>query len=91
MNKELLKTFDMLDINNKRNTISNELLTIGELINSFEKTANIPLNLKVKNYDQNNDSIMSEDEILTFFYEDIYNIEQELITLLTLYNNQNRN
>lgn len=91
MNKELLKTFDMLDINNKRNTISNELLTIGELINSFEKTSNIPLNLKVKNYDQNNDSIMSEDEILTFFYEDIYNIEQELITLLTLYNNQNRN
>ena len=49
------------------------------------------MNLKVKNYDQNNDSIMSEDEILTFFYEDIYNIEQELITLLTLYNNQNRN
>ena len=30
------------------------------------------------------DKNLNEDEILTFFYEDVYNIQQELITLLNV-------
>lgn len=40
--------------------------------------------LQVKNYDTVNDKLLNESEVLTFFYEDIYNIQQELITLLNL-------
>ena len=39
---------------------------------------------KVKNYDTIKDEALSESEMLTYFYEDIYNIQQELITLLNL-------
>lgn len=85
-NEEILKIFNQLDINNKRNKISDELMIIGELINSLEKNNNILPNLKVKNYDQNKDINISEEEALTFFYEDIFNIEKELIVLVSLLN-----
>ena len=88
MSEEHLLSFDKLDINTKRNQISNELLAIKEIIKNLEKFNEIESMLNVKNYDQNNDFSMSEGEMLTFFYEDIYNIEQELITLLTFVNNQ---
>lgn len=87
-NKTILNAFKQLDTNNKRNKISDELMAIKELINTIEKNSNIPTNLKIKNYDQNNNSDMTEDEILTFFYEDIFNIENELITLMSINNMQ---
>lgn len=86
-NEELLKAFNQLDTNNKRNKISDELMIIGELINTIEKNKGIPVNLEIKNYDQNKDSNMTEDEILSFFYEDIFNIENELLTMLSINNN----
>ena len=83
MSEEMKKAFDSLDINTKRNQISNELLIINELIKNFENSNGFSPLYDVKSYDQNNDISLTEAEILTFFYEDIYNIEQELITLLT--------
>lgn len=87
MSEEHLLSFDKLDINTKRNQVSNELLIIKELIDNFKNINEIEGMLNVKNYDQNKDFSMTESEMLTFFYEDIYNIEQELITLLTFVNN----
>lgn len=83
MSEELKYAFDKLDINTKRNQISDELLIIHELIKKFENTKNINPITKVKNYDSNKDANLTESEILTFFYEDIYNIQQELISLLS--------
>ena len=85
-NENVLNAFNQLDINNKRNKISDELMIIGELINTIEKNSGIPADLKIKNYDQNKDLNMTEDEILTFFYEDIFNIEKELIALMSVSN-----
>lgn len=85
-NENVLESFRQLNTNNKRNKISDELMVIGELINSIEKNSGIPTNLNIKNYDQINDSNMTEDEILTFFYEDIFNIENELISLMSINN-----
>jgi len=85
-NENVLESFRQLDTNNKRNKISDELMIIGELINSIEKNSGIPTNLNIKNYDQINDSNMTEDEILAFFYEDIFNIENELISLMSINN-----
>lgn len=86
MSDEMKKAFDSLDINTKRNQISKELLIINELIKNFENANGFSPLCGVKNYDQNSDLSLTESEMLTFFYEDIYNIQQELITLLTYIN-----
>ncbi len=41
MSKKTKKAFDILDINTKRNQISDELVIIYELIKRFENTKNI--------------------------------------------------
>lgn len=84
MNTKIIENFDVLDVNTKRNQISNELMIIGELIKNYEMKYSISPFLNVKNYDQTNDKELDESQILTFFYEDIYNIQQELITLLNV-------
>lgn len=83
MSNEMLKAFDVLDVNTKRNQISNELLIIFELIKQYENNKGITPISSVKNYDSIKDEILDESEMLTFFYEDIFNIQQELITLLS--------
>lgn len=84
MSEEMKKAYSMLDIDTKRNQLSDELLIIYELIKRYENAKGINPITKVKNYDIIKDSELNEDEILTFFYEDIYNIQQELITLFNL-------
>ena len=86
MSEELKYSFDILNINQKRNEISNELLTIYELIKTFEINNEIQPITTIKNYDPFKDKDLTEAEILTYFYEDIYNIQQELITLLKVLN-----
>lgn len=86
MNNDLLNSFDTLDINTKRNQISNELMVIHSLVTKYELDNGIESLTKVHNYDINNDKNMREGEMLTFLYEDIYNIENELIRLLNTLN-----
>lgn len=84
MSEEMKNAYRKLDINNKRNQLSDELLIIFELIKRYENAKGISPITQVKNYDIAKDSNLNEDEILTFFYEDIYNIQQEFITLLNV-------
>ncbi len=83
MSEKFKNAFDKLSVNEKRNQISTELLIIGELIKSLENKYNIQSILNVKNYDTNTDSELTETEMLSFIYEDIYNIQRELITILS--------
>ena len=87
MSTELLNSFDILNINEKRNQISNELITIHELIKQIETKHGITPITSIKNYDIEKDKDLSEAEILTFLYEDIYNVEQELISLINIEEN----
>ena len=80
MSEEMKNAYRQLDINDKRNQLSDELLIIFELIKRYENAKGINPITQVKNYDIVNDKNLNEDEILTFFYEDVYNIQQELIT-----------
>lgn len=84
MSEEMKNAYSMLDINDKRNQLSDELLIIFELIKRYENAKGINPVTQVKNYDTVNDRNLNEDEMLTFFYEDVYNIQQELITLLNV-------
>lgn len=83
MSEEFRNAFDKLSINEKRNQISDELLIIGELIKNIENKYNIQSVLNVKNYDTNKNSELTETEMLSFIYEDIYVIQRELITVLS--------
>ena len=82
MTEEFKNAFSNLSIDEKRNQISNELILISELIKMKEETLRLPSVLSVKNYPSN--SNMTESEVLDFLYEDIYNIEKELITVFSI-------
>ena len=86
--EDLIEKFAALDKEHKRNQLNIELQIIGELINKTEQVFNIPNLLEVRNYDSNIHSNLSEDEMLEFLYEDVFNIERELITLLTFISNR---
>lgn len=90
MSEEFKNAFDKLSINEKRNQISDELLIIGELIKNIENKYNIQSILNVKNYDTNKNNELTETEMLSFIYEDIYNIQRELITVLAAINIKNK-
>lgn len=89
MNNEFKEAYKNLSLNDKRNQLSNELMLIGELIKSMESSLEIPSILNVKKYDSKNDYDLSEDEMLEYIYEDVYNIQRELITLATAINSKN--
>ena len=40
--------------------------------------------ISAKNYNKNNDNGKNEDEILTFFYEDLINIKNKLLLLVAI-------
>ena len=50
---------------------------------NMEEKYGIQSILNIKNYDLQNDSNLSENEMLDFIYEDVYNIQKELITVFT--------
>ena len=85
MNEEFKEAYSKLDIDDKKNTLSNELNIIGELINIIETKLQIPnRNVIIKNYDLAHP--LDEKDTLDFFYEDIYVIEREIINILTKIN-----
>ena len=79
MSEELIKAYDKLEIEDKRNQLSSELMIIGEMLRTLSKYFNIDTDLIIKNYDSSDE--MSESETLTFLYEDIYNIKREILPL----------
>lgn len=84
MTDEFKNAFKNLSINEKRNQISNEMLVISELIKNYENNVGISSILDVKNYDLVKDANLSENEMLDFIYENIYNIQREIITILSI-------
>ena len=85
MTEEFKKAFSNLSIDEKRNQISNELIVIAQLIKNVEDNLHLPSTLSVKNYESNCN--ISESEVLDFLYEDIYNIQKELITVFSIRDN----
>ena len=84
MNEDFKKAYKALSLNDKRNAISNELMLIGNLITGLENKYGINTICEVKNYDSAKDAHLTESEMLDFFYEDIYHIEKEFITLASI-------
>ena len=90
MNEEFKNAYKALILNEKRNQLSNELMLIGQLIKNMETSFGVQSILNVKNYDSQNDSNLSENEMLDFIYEDVYNIEKELLTVFKIISSKNK-
>ena len=85
MDQDFKNAFSKLDLEDKKNYLSNELNIIGELLNIIENTLQIPYrNVLIKNYDLAHP--LEENQTLEFFYEDIYVIEREIINILVKIN-----
>ena len=77
----LKETFKELDINDKKNVVSRELILIGEFVKKMKYHYGLETDFDIKNYDVNTE--MSEEDYLLFIYEDIFEIEKQLISVLS--------
>ena len=82
--EDMMLLYSKLDINDKRNEFSSLLEKTNELISEILKMEQIENDTKIKNYDTNKNSNLTEDEAFTFFYEDLWNIKNRLLALLIL-------
>ena len=86
--EEMMLLYSQLNINEKRNEFSTLLEKTNELIGELLKMDQIQNDMKIKNYNAMNDHFLTEDEVFTFFYEDLWNIKNRLLTLLILKSNK---
>ncbi|MCI7702181.1 MAG: hypothetical protein MSS28_03705 [Tenericutes bacterium] len=76
---KLKEAYDNLDLDDKRNKLSNELLVMEGILKNIQNRNGLVSNFEVKNYESG--SNMTEDEFLSFIYEDIFEIQKQLILL----------
>lgn len=81
MSTNLKETFKELDVNDKKNVISRELILIGEFVKKMKEHYDLDADFDIKNYDVNTET--NEDDYLLFIYEDIFEIEKQLISVLS--------
>ena len=79
----LKNAFNNLDIEDKRNKISDELLFIGELIKKIQQFNGLEYDFQIKNYDSNMN--INEQDMLNFLYEDIFEIQRQLLLIIANY------
>ena len=83
---KLKEAYDNLDLDDKRNKLSNELLVMEGILKNIQNRNGLVSNFEVKNYESG--SNMTEDEFLSFIYEDIFEIQKQLILLADTINLQ---
>ena len=79
-----MELYKELSINEKRNEFSSLLEKTNQLITELLRVEQIENDLEIKNYNALDDANMTEDEIFTFFYEDLWNVKNRLLTFLIL-------
>ncbi|MBE6138953.1 MAG: hypothetical protein E7174_00405 [Firmicutes bacterium] len=82
----LKNKFEALELDDKKDAISSELMFIGELLKKLEIYHGIQNDFKIKNYNLN--SQMPENDFLTFIYDDIFEIQKQLLVILSNIQNQ---
>ena len=79
-----MELYKELSINEKRNEFSSLLEKTNQLITELLRVEQIENDLSIKNYNALDDANKTEDEIFTFFYEDLWNVKNRLLTFLIL-------
>ena len=81
LSPNLKDAFNELDVNDKKNLISRELIFIGGLVKKIKDHYGLDSYFEIKNYDVK--SNMNETDSLTFIYEDIFELERQLMLILS--------
>ena len=76
---KLKEAYDNLDLDDKRNKLSNELLVMEELLKNIQNKCGLVSNFKIKNYESG--SNINEEEFLSFIYDDLFEIQKQLILI----------
>ena len=75
--------YSKLSTNEKRNEFSSLLVKLDKLVDQLIMENQINLKFKsVKNYDSSVQSTQNEDELLTFFYDDVWRIKSKILAIL---------
>jgi hypothetical protein len=82
--EKMMELYKQLSINEKRNEFSSLLEETNPLITQLLRVEQIENDLDIKNYNALDDANKTEDEIFTFFYEDLWNVKNRLLTFLIL-------
>ena len=82
--EKMMELYKELSINEKRNEFSSLLEKTNQLITELLRVEQIENDLSIKNYNALDDANKTEDEIFTFFYEDLWNVKNRLLTFLIL-------
>lgn len=80
--------YKQLSLANQRNEFSSLLMKMDDLLNVLIAKKNLQDATKVKNYDVNIGSNLSESDMLAFFYEDIWNLKNKILMLLAIDNQE---
>ena len=75
----LKEAYNNLDLDDKRNKLSNELLVMEELLKNIQNKCGLVSNFKIKNYESG--SNINEEEFLSFIYDDLFEIQKQLILI----------
>ena len=76
---KLKEAYNNLDLDDKRNKLSDELLVMGELLKNIQNKCGLVSNFKIKNYESG--SNINEEEFLSFIYDDLFEIQKQLILI----------
>lgn len=83
MSQEMIDLYKKLNTNEKRNELSSLIVKLDQLINQLMLQSNINIkNDSVKNYDSNDQALKTEDEMLLFFYDDVWKLKNKVLRLL---------
>lgn len=92
MSEKMIELYKQLETNNKRNELSSLIEKLDQLVNQIMIQKGINNNYKqAKNYDSINQNMETEDDVLLFFYEDIWNIKSKILALLAHNSGGNNN
>ena len=76
---KLKEAYDNLDLDDKRNKLSNELLVMEGILKNIQNRNGLVSNFEVKNYESG--SNINEEEFLSFIYDDLFEIQKQLILI----------
>ena len=88
MNKDMMDLYKKLDVNTQREELSSLLIKIDMLLTGAIQHEELKDITNVKNYncsDEQNIN-MTESEMLTFIYEDLWNIKNKILLILSEHN-----
>ena len=84
MEENMMDLYKQLSLANQRNELSSLLMKMDDLLNVLIAKKNLQDSNKVKNYDITEGVSLSEQDMLAFFYKNIWTLKNKVLMLLAI-------